>query len=164
MDTEKMEAASCWVRRSWCCCGEEEEAEEDRSQAEEEEEEVKLEEVCLRRSRSSLSLPSAQVSAEEEEEEIFLEVSVQNLTGNLCVCVSQPDQSQPPQPHWFHTLQLRQRPGRRARRHSEPRGEEPFSWVWTCHQPLWSSHAPADQCASCLGRNQRCGSELLAPT
>lgn len=44
--------ASCWVRRCWCCCGEDEEAVA-RSRAQEEQ----VEEVYLRRSRSSLSLP-----------------------------------------------------------------------------------------------------------
>lgn len=57
LDKMKKTEASCWARRSWCCCGEEEEEEEDRK----EEEEVQMEEVRLRKSGSSLSLPSAQV-------------------------------------------------------------------------------------------------------
>lgn len=55
-----MEEASRWVRRCCCCYKKEEESEENR---EEPEEEVKIEEVCLRKSRSSLSLPPAQVGA-----------------------------------------------------------------------------------------------------
>lgn len=162
MDTEKMEAASCWVRRSWCCCGEEEEAEEDRSQAEEEEEEVKLEEVCLRRSRSSLSLPSAQVSAEEEEE-ILLEVSVQNLTGNLCVCVPAGPVPAPPASLVPHAAAP---PAARAACAPPQRASGRGALLLGLDLPSasCSSHAPADQCASCLGRNQRCASELLAPT
>lgn len=55
-----MEEASRWVRRCCCCYEKEEENEENR---EEPEEEVKIEEVCLKKSRSSLSLPPAQVGA-----------------------------------------------------------------------------------------------------
>lgn len=55
-----MEEASRWVRRCCCCYKKEEESEENRGEPEEE---VKIEEVCLRKSRSSLSLPSAQVGA-----------------------------------------------------------------------------------------------------
>lgn len=54
--------AGCWVRR--CCCGEEEEDEEEEEKGRrevEEEEEVKMEELCLRKSRSSTSLPPAEV-------------------------------------------------------------------------------------------------------
>lgn len=58
-----MEEASRWVRRCCCCYKKEEESEENRGEPEEEEEEVKIEEVCLRKSRSSLSLPPAQVGA-----------------------------------------------------------------------------------------------------
>lgn len=59
-EMKKMEEASRWVRRCWCCCSKEEENEENRRESEEE---VKIEEVCLRKSRSSLSLPPAQVCA-----------------------------------------------------------------------------------------------------
>lgn len=56
-----MEEASRWVRRCCCCYKKEEKSEENREEPEEEE--VKIEEVCLRKSRSSLSLPPAQVGA-----------------------------------------------------------------------------------------------------
>ena len=55
--------AGWWVRR--CCCGEEEEEEKGRREEEEEEddeeEEVKMEEFSFRKSRSSTSLPPAEV-------------------------------------------------------------------------------------------------------
>lgn len=52
--------AGCWVRR--CCCGEEEEEKGRREvEEDEEEEEVKMEELRLRKSRSSTSLPPAEV-------------------------------------------------------------------------------------------------------
>eukprot|EP00066_Takifugu_rubripes_P015468 XP_011604734.1 PREDICTED: cyclin-dependent kinase 15 [Takifugu rubripes] len=95
-----MEEASRWVRRCCCCYKEEEENEENRGEPEEE---VKTEEVCLRKSRSSLSLPSAQL-----------------------------EESNTPQPHWFHTLQVRRHRGRRGRSNSDPLREnncqDPFSW------------------------------------
>lgn len=51
--------AGRWVRR--CCCGEEEEQKGRRQEEGEEEEEVKMEEVNFRKSRSSASLPAAEV-------------------------------------------------------------------------------------------------------
>lgn len=64
---EKMEELSRWVREAGrfvrrCCCGEEEENEEEKRRREEqEEEEVKMEELSFRKSRSSTSLPPAEV-------------------------------------------------------------------------------------------------------
>lgn len=74
-----MEEASRWVRRCCCCSKKEEESEENRGEAEEE---VKIEEVCLRKSRSSLSLPPAQVGAPTvtpptDRVNVFRRISVQ---------------------------------------------------------------------------------------
>lgn len=54
-----MEDLYRWVRR--CCCGEEEEDEEEKGRREEE---VKMEELSFRKSRSSTSLPPAEVRRE----------------------------------------------------------------------------------------------------
>lgn len=53
--------AGWWVRR--CCCGEVQDNEEEKGRREEEdeEEEVKMEELRFRKSRSSTSLPPAEV-------------------------------------------------------------------------------------------------------
>ncbi|XP_031163522.1 cyclin-dependent kinase 15 isoform X2 [Sander lucioperca] len=103
-----MEDVSRWLRSCCsCCCGEEEEDEE-----EEEEgkggvkEEMKMEEPRFRKSRSSTSL---QPAAED------------------------PDRSPSgPQPHWFHTLQVRRFRVQRGRSNSDPlRGngaQETFTW------------------------------------
>ncbi|XP_042369044.1 cyclin-dependent kinase 15-like [Plectropomus leopardus] len=105
--------AGWWVRR--CCCGEEEEAEEEKGrrdeeeQEEEEEEEVKMEELNLRKSRSSTSLPPAELDPDRSS--------------------SSPSGSQP---HWFHTLQVRRFRVRRGRSNSDPLGgnncEDHFTW------------------------------------
>lgn len=69
-EEKKMENLSRWVREAgwWvrrCCCGEEDEDEEEKGRRDEEEEEeeveVKLEELSFRKSRSSTSLPAAEV-------------------------------------------------------------------------------------------------------
>ncbi|XP_075951100.1 cyclin-dependent kinase 15 [Anarhichas minor] len=99
--------AGWWVRR--CCCGEEEEEEEEEEgrreeEEEEEEEKVKMEELSLRKSRSSTSLPPAELD---------------------------PDRSGS-QPHWFHTLQVRRFKVQRGRSNSDPLGwkscQDQFTW------------------------------------
>lgn len=79
--------ARCWVRR--CCCGEKEEQEEEDKGGpearEKEEEEVKMRELCLRKSRSSTSLPPAVVC--ENTERTFTQV--EPLTSNFISCSRQ---------------------------------------------------------------------------
>ncbi|KAL7370208.1 hypothetical protein ABVT39_022200 [Epinephelus coioides] len=103
--------AGRWVRR--CCCGEEDEDEEEKGrregeeeEEEEEEEEVKMEGLSFRKSRSSTSLPPAELDPD------------QSSSGS--------------HPHWFHTLQVRRFRQQRGRSNSDPLGrnscEEPFTW------------------------------------
>ncbi|XP_068612447.1 cyclin-dependent kinase 15 [Brachionichthys hirsutus] len=76
-----MDGLSQWVRR--CCCLEEEQNEEENKRPkedEDEDEEQEEEECSFRKSRSSTSLPPVELDA---------------------------DQAHLPQPHWFHTLQVR---------------------------------------------------------
>ncbi|KAM6893019.1 cyclin-dependent kinase 15 [Lycodopsis pacificus] len=100
--------AGWWARR--CCCGEDDDEEEEgRRDEEEEEEEVKMEELSLRKSRSSTSLPPAELD---------------------------PDRSGSPpsgsQPHRFHTLQVRRFKVQRGRSNSDPLGgkscQDQFTW------------------------------------
>ncbi|XP_039649617.1 cyclin-dependent kinase 15 isoform X2 [Perca fluviatilis] len=105
---EKMEDVSCWLRSCCsCCCGEEEEDEEEEKEGKGGvEEEMKMEEPRFRKSRSSTSLQPA-----DED----------------------PDRSPPgPQPHWFHTLQVRRFRVQRGRSNSDPLGgptaQETFTW------------------------------------
>ncbi|XP_044200316.1 cyclin-dependent kinase 15 [Thunnus albacares] len=101
--------AGWWVRR--CCCGEEEEDGEEKGgrEEEEEEEEVKMEELSFRKSRSSTSLPPAELDAYRFS--------------------SSPSGSQP---HWFQTLQVRRFRVQRGRSNSDPlRGssqQDEFTW------------------------------------
>ncbi|XP_044043514.1 cyclin-dependent kinase 15 isoform X2 [Siniperca chuatsi] len=111
-----MEGLSRWVReaRFWvrrCCCGEEEEDEEEKGRREEEEEdeeeeEVKMEELSFRKSRSSTSLPPAELDPDRSP------------SGS--------------QPHWFHTLQVRRLRVQRGRSNSDPLGgkscQQHFTW------------------------------------
>ncbi|XP_068165417.1 cyclin-dependent kinase 15 isoform X2 [Antennarius striatus] len=88
--------AGRWVRR--CCCIDEEEDEEKKKRPEEDddeeqEEELEMEECSFRRSKSSTSLPPVELDA---------------------------DQADTPQPHWFHTLQVRQFRAQRGRSNSDP--------------------------------------------
>ncbi|KAM8722048.1 cyclin-dependent kinase 15 [Acanthopagrus schlegelii] len=115
-EEEKMEDLSQWVREAgwWvrrCCCGEEEEEaeekgrreeEEEEEDDEEEEEEVKMEEFSFRKSRSSTSLPPAEVFNRQPP------------------CPGSPPSG--PQPHWFHTLQVQRTRGQRGRSNSDPLG------------------------------------------
>ncbi|XP_039979005.1 cyclin-dependent kinase 15 [Xiphias gladius] len=100
--------AGWWVRRC-CCCGEKDEEERGRRDEEEEEEEVKLEELGLRKSRSATSLPPAELDPDR---------SSSSPSG--------------PQPHWFHTLQVRRLRVQRGRSNSDPLGgkssEDAFTW------------------------------------
>ncbi|XP_070786588.1 cyclin-dependent kinase 15 [Enoplosus armatus] len=115
-----MEDLSRWVReaRGWvrrCCCGEEEEPDEEKGrrgveeEEDEEEEEVKMEELSFRKSRSSTSLPSAELDPDQ---------SISSPSGS--------------QPHWFHTLQVRRLRVQRGRSNSDPLGrkscQEHFTW------------------------------------
>ncbi|XP_068586025.1 cyclin-dependent kinase 15 isoform X2 [Cebidichthys violaceus] len=102
--------AGWWVRR--CCSGEEEDDDEEkegRREEEEEEEEVKMEELSLRKSRSSTSLPPAELDPDRSG--------------------SSPSGSQP---HWFHTLQVRRFKVQRGRSNSDPLGgkscQDQFTW------------------------------------
>ncbi|XP_018518267.2 LOW QUALITY PROTEIN: cyclin-dependent kinase 15-like [Lates calcarifer] len=103
--------AGWWVRR--CCCGEEDEDEEEKGRRDEEEEEeeveVKLEELSFRKSRSSTSLPAAEVDPDQSS--------------------SSPSGSQH---HWFHTLQARRLRVHRGRSNSDPLGgkssDDHFTW------------------------------------
>ncbi|XP_041822615.1 cyclin-dependent kinase 15 [Chelmon rostratus] len=99
--------AGRWVRK--CCCGEEEDEEEKGRTEEEDEEEVKMEELRFRKSRSSTSLPPA---------ELDLDQSSSSPSGS--------------QPHWFHTLQSRRLRVHRERSNSDPlRGnscQDHFTW------------------------------------
>uniref|UniRef100_UPI0037E7F18F cyclin-dependent kinase 15 n=1 Tax=Semicossyphus pulcher TaxID=241346 RepID=UPI0037E7F18F len=103
--------AGWWVRR--CCCGEEDEEEKERREEdyykEEEEEEVKMEELSFRKSRSSASLPPAELDPVRTS--------------------SYPSGSQP---HWFHTLQVRRLRVQRGRSNSDPLGgnscQDHFTW------------------------------------
>ncbi|KAG7215074.1 hypothetical protein INR49_022799 [Caranx melampygus] len=96
--------AGWWVRR--CCCGEEEEEEEkgerdeDEEEDGEEEEEVKMEEFSFRKSRSSTSLPPAELDVDRSGSE--------------------------PHPHWFHTLQVPRVRVQRGRSNSDPLGGRGF--------------------------------------
>ncbi|XP_076021918.1 cyclin-dependent kinase 15 [Genypterus blacodes] len=100
---------SWWVREvrlacAWrCCCGEDQEYEEEEEEEEinrrsEEEEGVQMEELTFRKSNSSSSLPPAELA----------------------------DPSDPsytkPEPHWFHTLQVRRLRVQRGRSNSDPLG------------------------------------------
>ncbi|XP_040888269.1 cyclin-dependent kinase 15 [Toxotes jaculatrix] len=111
-----MEDLSRWVREArWCvrrcCCVEEDEEEKERTEDEEEqeEEEVRLEELSFRKSRSSTSLPPAELDPDR--------------------CGSSPSGSRP---HWFHTLQVRRLRVQRGRSNSDPLGgkscEDHFTW------------------------------------
>lgn len=57
-----------------------------------------------------------------------------------CVCV---DQIDGPQPHWFHTLQVKRTRGRRGRSNSDPLGENSCHNLFTrvCIRP-WSTSGP----------------------
>ncbi|XP_071335664.1 cyclin-dependent kinase 15 isoform X2 [Trachinotus anak] len=109
--------ARWWVRR--CCCGEEDEEEKGRRDEgeeeddgvgeEEDEEEVKMEELSFRKSRSSTSLPPAELDPDRSS--------------------SSPSGSQH---QWFHTLQVRRLRVQRGRSNSDPLGgkscEDHFTW------------------------------------
>ncbi|XP_045906840.1 cyclin-dependent kinase 15 [Micropterus dolomieu] len=101
--------AGWWVRR--CCCGEVQDNEEEKGRGEEdeEEEEVKMEELRFRKSRSSTSLPPAELDPDQ---------SSLSPSGS--------------QPHWFHTLQVRRLRVQRGRSNSDPMGEKScqdhFTW------------------------------------
>ncbi|XP_075897511.1 cyclin-dependent kinase 15 [Nelusetta ayraudi] len=96
-----------------CCWGSQEEQEEEKveegrtwdgrgsGQDELEVEELRVEEACLRKSRSSSSLPPAELDPGR---------STLSTSG--------------PQPHWFHTLQVPRLRGRRGRSNSDPLGSD----------------------------------------
>ncbi|XP_056226788.1 cyclin-dependent kinase 15 isoform X1 [Seriola aureovittata] len=103
--------AGWWVRR--CCCGEQDEEEKERRDEDDdddgEEEEVKMEDLGFRKSRSSTSLPPAELDPD--------------WSG------SSPSESRP---QWFHTLQVRRLRVQRGRSNSDPLGgrgcEDHFTW------------------------------------
>uniref|UniRef100_UPI003AADC270 cyclin-dependent kinase 15 n=1 Tax=Centroberyx gerrardi TaxID=166262 RepID=UPI003AADC270 len=100
------------VRRCWCCGEEEEEEEEEGGgrgeEEEEEEEEVEMAGFTFGKSRSSSSLPPAELDDP-----------------------SDPSYSKS-EPHWFHTLQVRRLRVQRGRSNSDPLGgksfEQEFQW------------------------------------
>nr|XP_057941892.1 cyclin-dependent kinase 15 isoform X3 [Doryrhamphus excisus] len=84
-----MEDLFRWMRR--CCCGDGDEARETNKE-EEEMEGLRMEESVVKKSRSSSSLPAAQLD--------------QDVPGR--------------DPHWFHTLQMRRLRVQRGRSNSDP--------------------------------------------
>nr|XP_057941891.1 cyclin-dependent kinase 15 isoform X2 [Doryrhamphus excisus] len=102
-----MEDLFRWMRR--CCCGDGDEARETNKE-EEEMEGLRMEESVVKKSRSSSSLPAAQLD--------------QDVPGR--------------DPHWFHTLQMRRLRVQRGRSNSDPWSRKSCQdlsiWVWLLHK------------------------------